>query len=67
MTQNCWNCSFRLKRMLLLLFQRQCRTELNRFALWGSLNLMWSVASDYDRGSACDPENDHENARETCH
>ena len=42
--------------------------EPNRFTLWGSLNFMWSMASDDDRGSARGPANaqGHENAREPC-
>ena len=42
--------------------------EPNRFTLWGSLNFMWSVASDGDRESALGPENacGYENAREPC-
>ena len=42
--------------------------EPNRFTLWGSLKLVWSVASDDDRVSARGPANvrGHVNAREPC-
>ena len=44
--------------------------EPNRFTLWGSLNFMWSVASDGDGGRDRDRDrgsaHGHESARERC-